>query len=66
MRKNFDIIEKDLKRMYADLGFFKPGGVLYEPLKNILISFAVYRADLGYVQGMSYMAANLLLHIGDE
>ena len=52
--------------MYADLGFFKPGGVLYEPLKNILISFAVYRADLGYVQGMSYMAANLLLHIGDE
>ena len=61
-----DVIEKDLNRMYADLGFFKKGGCLYQPIKNILFSFAIYRAELGYVQGMSYVCANLLLHLGDE
>ena len=39
---------------------------LYQPLKNVLASFAVFRPDIGYVQGMSYIAGSLLMHIGDE
>lgn len=26
----------------------------------------MFRTDMGYIQGMSYLAATLLLHIGDE
>ena len=33
------------------------------PLRECLEAFALHRPDLGYVQGMSYIAAMLLLHI---
>ena len=39
---------------------------LYQPLKNILAAFSIFRPDLDYVQGMSYLAASMLLHTGDE
>ena len=32
----------------------------------MLAAFSVFRTDLGYVQGMSYVAGSLLLHVGDE
>ena len=30
------------------------------------MAFSLYRPDLGYVQGMSYVAASILLHCNDE
>ena len=39
---------------------------MYQPLKNILAAFSVFRPDVGYVQGMSYIAGSLLMHAGDE
>ena len=36
------------------------------PLRNILQAYSVFRPDLGYVQGMSYIAASLLLHFEHE
>lgn len=30
------------------------------------MAFSFFRSDLGYVQGMSYVAGSLLLHLGDE
>ena len=32
---------------------------------SVLQAFAVFRPDIGYVQGMSYVAAVLLLHMDD-
>ena len=65
-RKNIKVIEEDLHRTYTDLGYFRHGNKLYQPLKNILAAFSVFRPDVGYVQGMSYVAGSLLMHTGDE
>ena len=35
-------------------------------MKNVLLAFTLLRPDLGYVQGMSYVAGCLLLHFGSE
>lgn len=65
-KKNIKVIENDLHRTYADLGLFRYGEKLYQPLKNVLAAYSVFRIDLGYVQGMSYIAGSFLLHCGDE
>ena len=65
-RKNIKVIESDLHRTYSHLGHFRFGEKLYQPLKNILAAYSVFRLDLGYVQGMSYIAGSFLLHTGDE
>lgn len=65
-KQNVKVIEEDLGRTFTELGYFKVGQPLYQPLKNILAAFSVYRPDLGYVQGMSFVAGTLLLHSGDE
>ena len=31
-----------------------------------MAAFSVFRPDVGYVQGMSYIAGSLLMHTGDE
>ena len=48
-RKNAKVIEEDLHRTFTDLGYFRFGNKLYQPLKNILASFSVFRPDIGYV-----------------
>mmetsp|Transcript_18812 Transcript_18812/g.17957 ORF Transcript_18812/g.17957 Transcript_18812/m.17957 type:complete len:108 (+) Transcript_18812:606-929(+) len=48
-RKNLKVIEEDLHRTYGELGHFRYGNKLYQPLKNILIAYSVMRPDLGYV-----------------
>ena len=35
-------------------------------LFNILLAYANYDSQIGYVQGMNYIAAMLLMHIQDE
>jgi hypothetical protein len=65
-RKNLKVIEEDLHRTYSEMSVFRFGNRLYQPLKNILLAYSMYRPDLGYVQGMSYVAGSILLHYGDE
>jgi TBC1 domain family member 14 len=60
------IVDVDLHRTFTDLAHFRSGEIFHQPLKNILSAFSMFRTDLGYVQGMSYVAGSLLLHIGDE
>ena len=48
------------------MGVFRFGNKLYQPMKNVLLAFSLLRPDLGYVQGMSYVAGSLLLHFGSE
>ena len=47
--------------MYAQ--FFHDGGPLQAPLYQVLESYGCYRPDVGYVQGMSHIAAMLLLNM---
>jgi len=54
-------IQYDLPRTFPELGFFKQGGGFYEDLEQVLEAFVVCRPDIGYVQGMSYIAGMLLL-----
>lgn len=48
------------------MNIFRFGNKLYQPLKNVLLAYSLLRPDLGYVQGMSYVAGSLLLHYGSE
>ena len=65
-RKNTKVIDEDLHRTYPEMKLFRYGNKLYQPLKNVLQAYSLFRPDLGYVQGMSYVAASLLLHYGSE
>lgn len=57
-RKNLKVIEEDLHRTFGELGHFRYGNKLYQPLRNVLIAYSVsylpfinqmLRPDLGYV-----------------
>lgn len=55
------VLDKDLPRTFAQLSFFHKGGPLEQQLRDVLEAYIFYRPDVGYVQGMSYLAAMLLL-----
>lgn len=48
------------------MSLFQEGMKYHDSLFKILRAFAMYRPDIGYVQGMSYIAAIVLLYIQDE
>lgn len=54
-------LDNDLPRTFAKLGLFGEQGAFHEELKEILEVYRKYRPDIGYVQGMSYIAALLCL-----
>ena len=55
-------IGMDLPRTLPRLSLFgKRGEPFYQQLREVLEVFTCYRPDVGYVQGMSYLAANLCL-----
>jgi len=58
-----DLIKVDLARTFPALQFFREGGPLYQPFKEVLECYARFRPDVGYVQGMSYVVATLLLNV---
>lgn len=47
------------------MNFLFQGGPYHDPLHNILGAYACYRPDVGYVQGMSFLAATLLLNMDE-
>ena len=53
------IIDTDLPRTFPHLSALKPQEA---SLQKVLHAFTMYRPDIGYVQGMSYVAAMLYLH----
>lgn len=58
-----DLIRLDVSRTFPNLCIFQKGGPYYELLEGLLGAYACYRPDVGYVQGMSYIAAMLLLNM---
>ena len=61
--ESINIIELDIDRTFHYLGIFKNNSPLSNDLREILRAFVVSRPDIGYVQGLSYIAGTLLLQM---
>ena len=57
------LVSQDIARTFNQFGFFREGSPLNVQLRDMLEAFALYRPDIGYVQGMSYLAGILLLNL---
>jgi len=51
--KAFEAVKRDIAATYPDLRIFLPGGPLSEVLADVLMAYAVYRSDVGYVDGLN-------------
>nr|XP_026690734.1 TBC1 domain family member 14 isoform X1 [Ciona intestinalis] len=58
-----ELIRLDISRTFPHLCIFQKGGPYHDVLHDILGAYACYRPDVGYVQGMSFVAAMLLLNM---
>ena len=56
-------IKLDVSRTFPSLCVFQDGGPLSESLQGVLAAYAVYRPDIGYVQGMSFVGGVLSLNM---
>eukprot|EP01091_Cochliopodium_minus_P000475 TRINITY_DN1043_c1_g1_i1.p1 TRINITY_DN1043_c1_g1~~TRINITY_DN1043_c1_g1_i1.p1 ORF type:complete len:394 (-),score=122.33 TRINITY_DN1043_c1_g1_i1:99-1280(-) len=61
-----NLIPVDIGRTFPQLGFFQEGGPSHDQLKFVLQAYVCFRPDIGYVQGMSFIAAHLLLQMTPE
>ncbi|KZT72135.1 RabGAP/TBC [Daedalea quercina L-15889] len=60
-------ITRDLGRTFPHHAFFTDGrGIGQENLFNVLKAYSLYDAQVGYCQGLPFVAAVLLLHMPDE
>ena len=57
------IIELDIERTFPELGLFKGNSPMAEDLREILRVFVISRPDIGYIQGLSFIAGLLLLNM---
>ena len=61
--KSINLIDLDIERTFSSLGVFKNESQLGNNLREILRIFVVARPDIGYVQGLSYIAGTLLMQM---
>jgi hypothetical protein len=47
----FKAIQRDISEAFPELKIFQPGGPLNETLLDVLMAYAMYRSDVGYVYG---------------
>lgn len=59
---SLDLIKLDIFRTFPSLYIFQKGGPYHDVLHNVLGAYTCYRPDVGYVQGMSFIAAVLILN----
>ncbi|XP_058123223.1 rab GTPase-activating protein 1 [Anopheles ziemanni] len=61
------VIQRDINRTFPAHKFFKEnGGIGQENLYKVSKAYAVYDTEVGYCQGLSFIAASLLLHMPEE
>ncbi|CAH1396413.1 unnamed protein product [Nezara viridula] len=60
---SMELIQLDISRTFPHLCIFQKRGPYYEMLHSLLAAYACYRPDVGYVQGMSFIAAVLILNM---
>ena len=61
--ENVRDIRLDVLRTFPNLCIFQESGPYHEQLLDVLGAYASYRPDVGYVQGMSFLTAVLLLNM---
>lgn len=47
----FEAIRHDVKEAFPELKIFQPGGPLHDTLVDVLMAYAMYRSEVGYVYG---------------
>lgn len=58
------MIQRDIARTFPAHDFFKEaGGLGQDSLYRVSKAYAIYDAEVGYCQGLSFVAATLLLHV---
>ncbi|XP_039991932.1 TBC1 domain family member 12-like isoform X2 [Xiphias gladius] len=62
---SLDLITRDISRTLPSLCVFQKGGPYHDLLQSILGAYICYRPDVGYVQGMSSIAAVLILNMDE-
>nr|DBA29340.1 TPA: hypothetical protein GDO54_009571 [Pyxicephalus adspersus] len=60
---SLELIKLDISRTFPNLCIFQKGGPYHDMLHSILGAYTCYRPDVGYVQGMSFIAAVLSLNL---
>lgn len=61
------LIQRDVARTFPEHTFFADKeGSGRDALFNVLKAYALYDAELGYCQGMAFVAGLLLLHMPEE
>ena len=61
--KSINIIELDIERTFPYLGLFRGDSPMAQDLREILRVFVISRPDIGYIQGLSFIAGILLLNM---
>ncbi|XP_064292034.1 rab GTPase-activating protein 1-like isoform X2 [Plodia interpunctella] len=61
------VIQRDIARTFPAHDFFREaGGLGQDSLLRLARAYAVYDIEVGYCQGLSFLAATLLLHMPEE
>ncbi|XP_050663821.1 rab GTPase-activating protein 1-like isoform X2 [Leptidea sinapis] len=61
------VITRDIARTFPAHDFFREaGGLGQDSLLRLARAYAVYDLEVGYCQGLSFLAATLLLHMPEE
>ncbi|CAH2265658.1 jg4908, partial [Pararge aegeria aegeria] len=60
---SMELIQLDIARTFPHLCIFQPGGPYFDVLHELLAAYVCYRPDVGYIQGMSFIAAVLILNM---
>ncbi|ETV67190.1 hypothetical protein, variant 2 [Aphanomyces astaci] len=61
--RNIKLVQRDMPRTFGNHPLFQDGAAGTQKTYDVLEAYTCYRPDLGYVQGMSYLAAILCLHL---
>ncbi|QDS67469.1 hypothetical protein FKW77_000887 [Venturia effusa] len=59
----FEAIKRDIEEAFPELKIFQPGGPLHQTLLDVLMAYAMYRSDVGYVYGTHFIAGLLVLNL---
>ena len=59
----FRAMKRDIRVTFPELRIFQVGGPLHDGLLDVLMAYAFYRSDVGYIHGTHLMTALLLLNL---
>ena len=59
---SLNLIDLDIARTFPEISIFGKGSPIKESLRRVLIAFTIFRSDIGYIQGMSYIGGIFLMY----